>query len=802
MASSISQAWRSWKSAKVVACMAVIALATGIGCATAIFTVANTVLLKPLPYSFPDRWVTLFGASDLSTETDRISAFSLEDLSKYQDRTRSFDVFGWYYLAGDYNLTSPGAPEHLSGSQVTPSLILNAGVSPILGTLFHDSDGPQVALISSGLWNRLGRDPKLVGKPLTIDGKSYTVMGVMPAWFQLPLVSVSSTDPHNDLWIPVPPRTDAGERSMALYVAYARLKPGVTMAQARQDVEQVAAEIRREQGPDSHYTVKLFALKDFVARDIRPILMLFFAAAALLLLVTCANVSGLLVAKAVGRAQETAIRVALGVKRFQLAVQFFLEGCSISVAAAILGLLASIALTRLVVVFAADYIPRADEVSVDGTVLFFAAVLGFITALLPAFAPLWQALRTHPTELLNGGVRASAGSRSRWLSRTLVIGEVALAFLLLTVGGLLVSEVRNLQRQWPGFEPDHLVAFHLNAGAPASNAEFIAYQNKLIATLEAIPGVTGAAFANQLPLEGCCLGTTLVPEGETPRPDFQEAASFMIVSPGYFKTMRIPLHRGRLLTADDNHEDPLPVVINETLARRNWPDRDPVGAYARASGNGSRVQVVGVIGDVLNQGLGQEARPEFYLLDAVAPVSEMHFVVRTPLATASIFPAIRQAMQRVDPSHPIFAIEGMEEIARQSITTQTFASVVIAFFALAALLMAALGIYSLTYYAVRERTVEIGTRMALGAIRSDILRLILVSGWRMAAFGIPLGAAAAIGATWLLMRFIHLHHVTPLPYVWSAVAVGALTTVASAFPAWLATLVTPMAAIRNNAEPL
>jgi putative ABC transport system permease protein len=251
----ISHAWRSWKSAKAIAFMAIIALGLGIGCATAIFTVANAVLLKPLPYTFPERWVAIFGGSTLSTETERINALSLDELSKYQEATHSFDVIGWYFLASDFKLTSPGEPEHLNRVEVTPSLIDNVGVQPIVGSLFHDSDGPQVALISSRLWKRLGRDPGIIGKPLTVNNKLYTVVGVMPGWFQLPLVSVSSTDLHNDLWVPVPPPSDEAHRTSAFYVVYARLNLGFTTGQARADAERVAAQIAKESTrPESGYT--------------------------------------------------------------------------------------------------------------------------------------------------------------------------------------------------------------------------------------------------------------------------------------------------------------------------------------------------------------------------------------------------------------------------------------------------------------------------------------------------------------------------------------------------------------------
>ncbi|MCU1294500.1 MAG: hypothetical protein JWP08_3350 [Bryobacterales bacterium] len=291
----------------------------------------------------------------------------------FGERTSSFDVFGWYSLGGNYNLTSPGQPQHIDGVEVTPSLLDNLGVNPVAGRLFKESDGFSVAMLSQQLWRRLGSNPDIVGKPVTLDGKSYTVVGVMPAWFRFPIVSVSSQDVRNDIWIPVsPPHDEAQRRNYAMYASFARLKPGVTVPQGRADARRVASEIAKE-SPANHdsFTAAVFSLRDFVVKEIRPILLLLFGAAGLLLLLTCANVAGLLLTRSVGRARETAIRIALGGGRGQLAKQFFFEGLLVSVAAAVLGVAGSIALVRLVVSIAAEYIPRADEILINWAVMLF-----------------------------------------------------------------------------------------------------------------------------------------------------------------------------------------------------------------------------------------------------------------------------------------------------------------------------------------------------------------------------------------------------------------------------------------------
>ncbi|MGA8027298.1 MAG: ABC transporter permease, partial [Bryobacteraceae bacterium] len=804
MFSLVRHSLRSWKNAKGLALLAVVALGVGIGCTTAIFTVVDTVLLKPLPYSHGDRWIALFGGSTVGTERDQISSISIGDLQAYQQRTRSFDVFGWYSIGGDFNLTSPGQPQHIDGVEATPSLIDNVGVQPIRGRLFKDSDGLNVALLSNRLWKRLGADPEMVGRTVTLDGQPYTVVGVMPPWFRLPIVSVSNEDVRNDVWIPVKPaRDEQRRRYYEIYAAYARLKPGVAVDQARADAKRVASELAKEDpGFHQSYTATVFSLRESAVRDIRPILLLLFGAAGLLLLITCANVAGLLVARAVGRARETAIRVALGGGRGQLALQFFVEGLLVSIFAAGLGLAASVALVRLVVSLATEYIPRADEVSLDWTVMLFALGVGCLAATLSALAPLWQALRTQPNEVLSEGVRASAGARSRGLSKWLVIAEIALAFTLVSAGALLVSHLENLNRTSPGFDPDHLLTFQLNRSEAGRRGEQrVAAQQALLQAFEAIPGINSVAVANQLPLAGCCFQTSIFPEGQPVNP--VRSVSLMIVSAGYFKTMRIPLIKGRLLNEHDINENIVPVVIDEDAARRYWRNPAPIGALAHAGlPNGSRLQVVGVAGNVRNEGLGEVSRPEVYVLNALSPPNPMYFIVRSNLPASSLVPAVRRALRTIDPSQPIYAVRTMREVIGGSLTFQRLESIVTTFFAFAALLMAALGVYGLTSYSVRQRTVEMGTRMALGAVGRDLLRLIVGSGFRMAVYGIAIGAAAVAVVTLIIVRFLNVHDISPVPYLYSIVIIVGLAMFASFFPAWRATLLSPMVAIRNESDSI
>jgi len=797
MFSLLIRSWRSWARAKSIAGLAILALAIGIGCATAVFTVVNSVMLNPLPYRDSSRWVALFGGSTL--EPTRYSALTVTELKDYQQRTHSFDVFGWYKISSDFNLNSSGVAEHIAGAEVTPSLLEGVGVHPLAGRLFRDSDGPQVALISSRLWRQLGSDGSIEGKPIALDGQSYTIVGVLPGWFQLPIVSVGNENLHNDVWIPIDPKDASAQENSGMYAVYARMKPGMTISAARADAKRVANGIAKENHRPATYTATLFGLQDFVVKEVRPFLFLLMGAAGVLLLITCANVGGLLVARSVHRTQEIAVRVALGAQRWQLILQFITEGLFISLSAAALGVLASIGLTRLFLQLAAEYIPRSEEVSINPMVLLFAAGLVFLTALLPALAPLRQAARTQPTEVLTSGIRASAGFRSRRISNFLVVAEIAFAFLLLSAGGLLVAEFYALQHTSPGFDASHLLTFQIDApeGQFSSSNELLQYQRAILTALQSIPGVKSAALSNQLPLN-CCMTTSIYPEGDSSNEG--DEVSLVIASPSYFETLGISLKKGRVLNEHDSG-DVAGVAINAAAADAYWRGRDPVGVFGRfGSSRGDRFQVVGVVGNVSNEGLGKNTRPEIYLLDALAPVRQMKLIVRSQLPLSSLLPLLRHSVETIGPNLPVYAVSTMAQLADDSTSLERFASVVVTFFAVSALALACLGIYSMTAFSLGERRVEFGTRMALGATPRDLMRLIIGDSARLAVYGVLAGSPAAAGVTWIIMHYMQLHHLGALPYACSALAVSCLATAACLPPAWRATFLSPMVAIRQESE--
>ena len=798
MLSVLSQAWHSWTNAKGIALLAVPALAIGIGSTTAIYTVVNGVMLAPLPYPDSDRFLVLY--SGRLSEPNQVGASSAVDLLEYQQRTHSFDVFGWF-RQHELDLTSPGDPQHVEVLAVTPSLAHNLGVQPLMGRWFTDASG---AVLSYNLWRRLGADANFIGQSVTLSGRSYTVTGVMPSRFLLPLPGPGTEGFDSDVWISLDP-FGGTEREQGWFIAYARRKPDVTPAQAEADVRVAAAEIAR-QNPVSHpsYTAHVRGLRAAAVEGIRPTLLLLFAAAALLLLITCANVAGLLLTRSIARARETATRVALGASQRQLAWQYFVEGMVLALAGSAAGVLVSLALVRIMVSIAGEYIPITSEIALDSNVLLFGVATAVVGSAVPALAPLWQAMRTPPNEVLNAGVRSSAGVRARRLSRALVIAEVVLGFTLLAVSIVLISHLQTLRRTSPGFDANQLLTFQLTMpDAVASNDQARdAYQARLLEALRAIPGVTGAAFANQLPLDGCCLGTTLYPDGRPGDPDSVERVAFVTASVGFVEALRIPLRSGRLLDARDTDEKLVNVVINEATSAKYWPGENPIEARGRLGNpdKGPPIRVVGVVGDVRNDGLGKPPVPEVYLLSAITTVNPMGFVVRSPLSTEQLVPEVRRAIRSADPTLAVDEIATMSETIRNSLVLERAGSFVMAFFAVAALLMASLGIYGVVAYGVRQRRVEIGTRMAVGAVKRDVLRLVVGGGLKMAVIGVVIGSVAVLGTAFLLARFFDVYELGLLPFVASTAIVGTVAALASSVPAWRATLLSPMVAIRDEPQ--
>ena len=791
MLSAFSQAWASWKTAPGVAALAVVAFAVGIGSATAIFTVVNGVLLRPLPYPSSERFVALSGAR--TTEPGIFYSMSVPELHEYQQQTTSFDAFGWF-RRGRYQLTAPGEPQFVPGAAVTPALARQLG-PPLLGQWFTDGSS---AVLSSALWRRLGSPRDIVGSAITLDDRVYTVSGVMPPAFQLPIASLGMGPGNTEVWIPLDPSPPNPSRASSPYFAYARRKPGVSLEQARADVRRVAATVAAID-PQRYrfYTADVVDLREWTHPNLRATLQVLLGGAGLLLLIACANVATLLLARSVVRARETAIRVALGASRRQLALRYFAEGALVSVAGAAAGVGLSAMLVRRMLAAAADFVPRPDLIATDWKVLGFGVAAAIVTGVLAGMAPLWQAMRTAPNAVLSEGVRASTGAPARRLWKALVVAEIALAFTLLTTSAILVVHLRNLDRVPLGFDPDGVVAF--DVAMPRRTAEARrAGQARLMDALRQTPGVTGAAFANALPAPGCGGGSTSIAVEGRPPDALAQRVCLSVATPDFFATMRIPLRAGRLLSEADQNRDALAVVINEAAARAYWAGRDPIGASARFAPDGDRFHVVGVVGDGRNNGLNHPAIPELYLPAAVRNVNTMNVVVRSDLPADRVIAAVRRSIQETDPTLVMERVSTMKDIVRGMLQLERLSSRVMIFFGLAALLMATLGIYGVLSYFVRQRTVELGTRMALGAVNRDLVALVLGGGLKLSLGGVAVGAIALVGGVWLLVRYLEVANFGWLPFAASTAVVTLVAAAAASVPAWRTTLLSPMAAIREQ----
>lgn len=801
MLSSLLYGWRSWKSARGVALLAVAALAIGIGSATAIFSVVYAVLLKPLPYNHPDRYLQLFGS--WRPHPDWFTIFSYPDYLDYAAQARTVEAFGCSSTQA-FNVTLNGQPLHATGTEVSAGLMRSLGISPLMGRWFQDQDthpaARREAVISASLWRRFGSDPHILGKPLTMNGLRYVISGVMPAWFRYP-VDVSD----NDVWTPLNPTPDQRTHRSSHYLhCVAKLKAESTPRQVTQDFDRILSDLRRkypnQAEPDFSVGVRLLK---FVNEDIRPSLMLLLAAAGALFLITCANVASMLLARSVARARETAVRVALGATNWQLGFQYFSEGVLVSLAGAAFGALLSFALVRTVISVAADYIPRADQIAFKWRVLAFAIALAIACGVLFSISPLWQARRTAPNEVLSEGARVSATAQSRGLLRIFVIAEVALAFGLLAVGGIIFEQLTSLRRVHPGFDPANLLV--MNVYAPVSKYKTdtarMNYETRLLTAVRGVPGVENAGFISLMPLTGWGENTALQVEGR-PKEELGhgESIEMRFIAPEYFQSMKIPLLAGRFFNQGDKEADLMPMLINQTLAKLYWPHADPIGAFVRIfAWPDKRFQIIGVVGDARNVSLAHPPRPEFYLSYRELPPPDMAWAVRSPLDPATLTRELRHAVESVDREQSIFDVRTMGEIIRNSMSRQRLQSLIVTFFAVSALLLSMLGVYGVIAYAVRQRITELGTRMAVGATPRDLLELVLGDGLKTAFLGIAVGLILVVPSAHLLTAHVLPVNVSEWPsFLLATLLVTACTLLACWFPAWRATTLSPMVAIHSD----
>ncbi len=782
--------------------IAVIALGLGIGANTAIFSVVNTVLLRPLPYKDPERLVMVWeDASRHGYPRDTPAAANFID---WRDQNQVFE--GMAAIADtSFNLTGVGDPERFEGRRVSANLFPLLGVEPQIGRVFtaaEDQPGSQrVVLLSYGLWQRrFGGDPNIVGKALTLNGESYIVVGVMPARFQFP----SSDD---EAWVPIAfTQQEASNRGRHYLQVLARLKPGVTLAQAQTEMSTIAARLQQqypEQNADLGAAVQ--SLHEHLVGDIRPALLILLGAVGLVLLIACANVANLLLARAAVRQKEIAVRVALGAKRTRLIRQFLTESVLLSMLGGVVGLVIAYVGLILLKTFIPENISQAREISIDFKVLAFTLLVSVLTGIIFGLAPAMQAARFNQMETLKeGGRDAATGGGGKRLRSLLVMSEVAISLVLLIGAGLLINSFLRLRNVDPGFRADNLLTMKIVLPEP-KYAEFerrSAFYTDVVQRVQSLAGVRSAAVTTNLPLYRQGNSISISIEGRPDPPPGQELIVVTrIISPGYFETMSIPLLKGRQLTDQDTATTPNAVVISETMARRFWPGEDPIGkriAAGRAQTPEDWIQVVGVVKDVRQFELNAEPRPQMYLSYRQAGFfAPRDLVVKTDVDPASMAATVRKAVWDIDKDQPVSNIRTMEEILAGSIARQRFSMLLLAIFAGVALVLAGVGIYGVMSYSVAQRTREIGIRMALGAQTGAVLKLAVGYGMKLVIVGIIVGLIASFALTRVMSTLLFGVTATdPATFTLISLLLVAVAALASYIPARRATKVDPMIALR------
>jgi putative ABC transport system permease protein len=793
------------------AIVAVLTLTLGVGANAAIFSVVNAVLLKPLPWGDPDRVVTIWSrwtAFDKTWVADG-------EVNDYRRESRTLSAIGaWDETA--VNLTGDGDPERVAAGTVTANLFPVLGVQPIRGRLFTSQEdapnGPRVAMLGYGLWQRrYAADPAIVGRAILIDGQSYEVVGVMPQGFVLP------TDYENPmptaLWLPAQWDAASTDHGSHGFYAAGRLADGVTVAQARDELHAIA-ERWTERGlypRQMQYESIVLSLKSDVLGTVRRAVWLLFGAVGFLLLIACANVANLLLARGEARHREIAARVALGASRGRLLRQLLTEGAALAAISAVSGLLLAAATLRLIVWWNPAGIPRLEQAAIDGRVLIFTAGLALLTTIVFSLAPAARMFRADLTDAIKqGSANATVGAGRQRFRRALIVGQMALAVVLLVGAGLMLRTLWSLQHIDLGFNPSGVLTMGLSLPrANYDDARVVDFYSRLVDAVKALPGVADAGVARSLPLGSTIGDFGLRVDGYVPPPGTNAKGDWQIVSAGYIEAMGEQVVRGRTILPTDTPTSQLVALINDEMARKYWSGRDALGGRFRIGGRADRpwVTVVGIVKSVRHNGVAGVVKEKFYVphtqwaasVGSTNNIRSMTLVVRTSGDPSALTSPIRAIVGRLDPAVPIANVRTMDDVVSGALSTPRFTGLLLGAFAGLALVLSAVGIYGLLSFLVSRRTREIGIRVAIGADRRRVLAMVMQGAVALALTGVAIGTAGAFALTRLLGTL--LHGVTPNDPLTLAASAAALTVVAlaaSAVPAWRATRVNPVVALKSD----
>jgi putative ABC transport system permease protein len=791
-----------------VSIVATIALALGIGANTAIFSVVNAVLLRPLPFQNSEALMSVF-------ETDQTrgvfrGSYSYPNFFDLRDQNHVFEHVAAYH-DNDFIMTGRGEPVRISGGVVTADLFSVLATPPFLGrTFLPDEDKPtetgRVVVLSGRLFaSRFNSDASVINQQITLDGKSYTIIGVMPRGFEFPI----QNEPF-DLWTTI--ADDAAgsspitaQRGAHFLKVIGRLKPGITQTQAQTETDAIGTRLE-QQYPDTntHKGIRVESALSALVGDVRPALLILLGAVACVLLIACANVANLLLARAMTRHKEMAVRSALGASRIRVVRQLLTESVLLSLAGGLLGLALAVWWSDLLIALGKKDIPRAIQVGLDWRVLAFTLGVSVLTGVVFGLVPALHLSSTELTESLKEGRGAGAGAKRNRVRGVLVVAELAIAVVLLVGAALLIQSLWRLQHVNPGLQPQNVLTFNVSVPEVRYSSEKQArFFSDLTARLRALPGVQSASAILPLPLSGDRMGISFQIEGRPVAPKDEPSADVFVAEPAYFRTMGIPILKGRDFEERDEHKSMPVIIVTESFARQFFPGEDPIGKRIQPGistwddEKSTMREIVGMVADIRSRTLDTEPKPAYYLPQSQVPFTQLIAVVKSGNDPKSLAGSITREVSALDVELPVFGVKTMGEYISSSVAAPRFNTTLLSIFAAVALLLTIIGLYGVMSYSVAQRRNEIGIRMALGAQTRDVLGLIIKDGLKMVSLGLVLGIAGALALTRLLATLVFgvtIHD--PVTFVVIAALLSMVAMLACYVPAWRATRVDPLEALR------
>jgi predicted permease len=780
--------------------IAVLTLALGIGVNTAIFSVVYGILFKPLPYPEPDRLVRIFDTNE------RFPKFPLApgNFLDYRARNSTFSDLA-IYTRSDLQLAAEYQPERLEGMQISGGFFRVLGINPSLGRDFLPEEELQgshrVVILSDRLWReRFNADPAIIGKTIKFSTEPYIVVGVLPKGVQH-VGGDYRTLPHGesvDIWCPMVLGPEGQPRNQHYTNGVGRLKPGVTPEQATSDLQAVLADLTKQYPATRGWSLRVVSLRDEIVGQVQPMLLLLLGAAGIVMLIACVNVANLLLTRGSARESELAIRAALGARTSRLVQQLLTESLLLAILGSVLGLVLAYLSVNVLVALSPQSLPRTHMVTLDGATLLFMLVVGLLTALLFGLAPAFQISWERLHDALKSGTRDTARRAQKRLRGALVVGEVALALMLLIGAGLLVRSFLQLARTDPGFNPHNVLSASVSVNPRYTPQTVLKFHRELVERVRALPGVEAAGLGTDLPWTGYDENSSFGIPGRVEESGNSPTARFHMVSSDYFRAIGTPLIGGRFFKDADTMESPRIILINEAMAQRYWRDfdgSDPVGQKVKLWGE--ERTIIGVVGNVKDRPTDLAAKAAFYFPITQMPRGTLLLAVRTQTEPRSLLTAVQQQLAALDPELPLADVATLEEVASQSTAERRFTLLLVGLFAVLALVLASVGIYGVIAYSIAQRTHEIGVRMALGARAVDILKMVIGEGMVLALLGVAIGLAGAIAVTRVMSSLLFGVSTTdPATFVVIPLLLIGVALLACYVPARRATKVDPMVVLR------